>query len=89
MATMRSNFLCCLSLIIFLGIIFLLSPRFGLIIGAIIGLFIAIPIFFIDNIIRHLNQQSTKNDQQYFICPVCGVYVDKKIGICPKCGKKI
>lgn len=74
----------CLAIFIAIAGAFQLSP-FGIFLGAII----AIPLLFINLIIRLIKRGATRSKITQLICPKCMIPVDKETGICPQCGTKL
>jgi len=58
----------------------------SIILGLILTIFI---IVFLEPILTHSKEKRFKGEEKYIICPDCNIQVEKKSGICPKCGKNL
>jgi len=68
------------------------DPTVGVIIGAIVGISLGLPIAYYDTIKRKTKRHKVKTaleQQTKFICPRCKILVNKNPGICPQCNQKI
>ena len=89
MASWKSNCLCILAILAFLGIAYLFQFNT---IGIVLGIIVGCIIFFIDYFIffyRKGKIASAERKQKILICPRCMIPVDKESGICPQCGQKL